>query len=54
MSVIEKIRLVGQKAKDNACWYLEAMGEDINLVFHARVIIEDIVVEIAKLIGIPF
>lgn len=53
-SVVERVCLVGQEAKSNACWYLEAMGEGVNLVFYARVVVEGIAVEIAELRGIPF
>lgn len=53
ISVVKRVYLVGQKAKNNARRHLEAMGEDVDLVFHAWVIVEGIVVEIAEFRGLP-
>lgn len=53
-SVIEGVRLIGQEAKGNARWYLEAMGESVDPAFHTWVIAKDIAVEIAELQGVPF
>lgn len=45
---------VSQEAKGNARWYLEAMREGIDPVFHATVVVEAIAIKIAKLIGVQF
>ena len=46
-SIIERVRLIREDAKGHACRYLKAMGEGINLVLYARVVIERVVVEVA-------
>ncbi len=53
MSIIEGVCLIGQEAKGNTCWHFEAMEEDVDLVFHARVVVEGIAVKVVELRGVP-
>ena len=48
-SIIERVCLIREEAKGHACRYLKAMREGINPALHARVIIERVAVEVAKL-----
>ena len=52
MSVVERVRLVGQEAKSNARWYFEAMREGVDSALHARVAVECIAVEVVELRGV--
>lgn len=52
-SIVKKIGLIVEKAKDHACKYLKTMEECINLVFHAWVVIKCVAIEVAELKGIP-
>ncbi len=52
-NVVERVCLIGQEAKSDACRQFEAMEKGIDLVFHARVVIKGIAVEVAELRGIP-
>lgn len=47
-SIIERVCLICEEAKSNACRYLKITGEGINLTLHTRVIIEGIAVEVAE------
>lgn len=53
MSVVERVYLVGQEAKGDARWHFEAMGESIDPAFHARVVVDGIAIEVAKLRSVP-
>ncbi len=48
-SVIERVYLFREEAKGYAYRYLKTMGEDIKQTLHARVVIEYVVIEVAKL-----
>lgn len=52
--VIERVCFIDSKAKGNACRYFEITGEDVDLVLHAQVVIEDVTVKIAELRGLSF
>lgn len=52
-SVVERVCLVGQEVKGNACQHFEAIKKGINPAFHTRVVVEGIMVEIAKLRDVP-
>ena len=52
-SVVKGVCFVGYEAKGDACWYFETMGKGIDLAFHARVVVEDVAVKVAKLRGVP-
>lgn len=54
MSVIERVYLLSQKTKGNACQYFEVMEKGIDSAFHAWVIIEGIVVKVAELRDVSF
>lgn len=53
MSVVEEVCLISQKAKGDACWHFELMGEGIDPAFHARVVVEGIAVKVAELRCVP-
>lgn len=53
LSVIKGIRLIDKESKGHACRYFKAMGESINLVFYAWVVIERVVVKISEFRGVP-
>lgn len=40
LNVIKRVNLIYKEIKGHTCRYLKTMGEDINLTFHARVVIE--------------
>lgn len=48
-NVIEGVFFVNYKAKSNSCWYFEIIGESVNLVLYAWVVIEGIVVKVVEL-----
>lgn len=48
-SVVEGVRLVGQETKGNVRWHFKAMGEGVDPVLHARVVIKRVAVEVAQL-----
>ena len=52
-NVVEGVRLVGQEVKDNTRRYFEVMGEGVDLVLHARVVVEDITVKVTELRDVP-
>lgn len=47
-SVIEKVCLIREKAKDNACRYLKTIEEGINPSLHTRVVIKGVAVKVAE------
>lgn len=51
--VIERVRFVGQEVKGNVRRYFEAVREGVEPVLYAWVVVEGIVVKIAKLRGVP-
>lgn len=53
MSVIDGVYFIDEEAKDYVYRYLEIMGEYINPVFHAWVIIKRVAVKVAKFKCIP-
>lgn len=53
LSVDERVRVIGDKAKSHACRYLKTMGERVDLAFYVRVVVESLAVKIAELRGVP-
>lgn len=53
LSVIDGVYFIDEEAKDYVYRYLEIMGEYINPVFHAWVIIKRVAVKVAKFKCIP-
>lgn len=53
LSVVNGVRFFSQKAKGNACRYLETMEESINSAFYVWVVIKRVIVEVAKLKDVP-
>lgn len=51
-SIVEKVRLIGEQVKSHTYKVLKTIGEDINPIFYAWVIIEHVAVKVAKLRGI--
>lgn len=51
-SIVKRVCLVGQEVEGNARQYFEVMGEGVNLVFYARVIVGGIVVKVIELRGV--
>lgn len=49
LNIIERVCLIHKEAKNNPRRYLKTMGEGINLVLYIWVVIEGVVVEVAKL-----
>lgn len=49
LNFIKKVYLIREKAKGKARRYFKTMREDIYLAFHAPVVIESVVVEVAEL-----
>lgn len=48
LSVIEKVRFIGEEVKGYTCKYFKMIKENINLAFHTWIIIECIAVKVAK------
>lgn len=53
MSVVERVRLIGQEIKGNARWYFKVMEKGVDPAFHTWVVVEGITVKFAKLRGVP-
>lgn len=47
-SVVEGVCFISKKAKGHTCRYLKTIGESINSTFHAWVVIERVVIEVAE------
>lgn len=52
-SVIKKVRLVCQKAKSDACWYLKAIGKHVDQALYPKVVVQRVTIKIAKFRDIP-
>lgn len=52
LSILEQVTFIYQEAENNANWYLKTMGEYINLVLYAQVVVEGIAVKVAKFKGV--
>ena len=48
-NIIKRVSLIHEETKNYAHRHLKTMGEDINLAFHARVVIERVAIEVAEL-----
>lgn len=49
LSIVEKVRLIGEKAKTHTCRYLKTLERSINLALYAWIVIERVTVEVAEL-----
>lgn len=54
LSVGENVRLIGEQAKSHVHRYLKMISEGVNPAFHAWVIIERVMVEVAELKDVSF
>lgn len=52
-SIVEKVGFISKEIKSYICRHLETMGESINLAFHARIVVEHVLVKFTELKGIP-
>lgn len=53
-SIVERVCFVGYEVKGNACRYFETTREGVDLVFHARVVVEGVVIKVAELKSVSF
>lgn len=53
MGIVDGVSLIGQEAKGHTYRYLKTIGEHINLVFYAHVVIERVAVKVTELRDVP-
>lgn len=54
LSVVEKVCLIGKKAKGHTYKKFKTMQEHINLTFHNQVIVEHVTIKVAELKRVLF